>query len=132
SGETTPRAGVPERLDHPVAIAVAPDGSVYVTDDDLDSIERYSAEGDWLNALGDEDGDGALHAPGGVAFDADGNVWVADYEKSLLKVFAPKGLFLRVEGKSGLSAGGLTLPTALAFDNSGRLIVIDDAIEVFG
>ena len=115
-------------LGNPVMIKVAPDGTVYVSDDDQDVIERYSGDGKWLNSLGS----GILADPGGVAFAADGSVWVADYGHALLQVFRPDGTFLRTAGIPGTNAHRLNVPPALAFDDAGRLYVPTSyVVEVF-
>ena len=117
-----------EHLGHPIMIKVAPDGTIYVSDDERNVIERYSRDGEWLNSLGS----GILAGPGGVAFAADGSVWVADYGHELLQVFRPDGTLLRTAGIPGTSAHRLNVPNALAFDDAGRLYVPTSTIvEVF-
>ncbi len=105
-------------LTRPNAISVAPDGSVYVSDDARNVVEHYTADGVWLNTLGTDGGDGQFNSPGGVAFDQDGNIWVADYGRGRLAVFAPDGTYLR-------ELTGFILPTDLEFDSSGHLLVVD-------
>jgi DNA-binding beta-propeller fold protein YncE len=102
----------------PSSIDIAPDGSVYVSDDERNVIEHYSPDGVWLNTLGTDSGDGRLNAPGGMAFDQDGNLWVADYGRGRLAAFAPDGTFLR-------DVTGINLPTDVEFDNTGHLLVVD-------
>ena len=105
-------------LDTPNSIAIGPDGSVYVSDETRNVVERYTADGVWLNTLGSDSGDTRLVAPGGITFDQEGNVWVADYGRNRLVVFMPDGTFVR-------AVSGINLPTDLEFDRAGYLLLVD-------
>lgn len=107
-----------EVLTRPNVISVAPDGSVYVTDDMNNVVEHYTADGAWLNTLGAAGGQDRLNFPGGVAFDQDGNTWVADYGRNRLAIFAPDGSYVG-------ELTGILLPSDVSFDAAGRLIVAD-------
>ncbi len=62
---------------------------------------------------------GGLYQPTGVAVDAAGNVWVADYSiPGAVSEFAPAGIPL--SGSSGFTGGGLAGPTAIAIDVAGN------------
>lgn len=105
-------------LGKPTDVAVAPDGTVYISDGERNLVEHYSADGNWLDTLGMTGGQDRLNAPGGVGFDANGNVWVSDFGRGRLAVFAPDGTYLQ-------DVGPVSLPTDLAFDGSGQLYVAD-------
>lgn len=105
-------------LGKPTDVAVAPDGTVFISDGERNLVEHYSADGNWLDTLGLGGGQDRLNSPGGVAFDAQGNVWVADYGRGRIAVFAPNGSYLQ-------DVAPVNLPTDLAFDDSGRLYVAD-------
>ncbi|MCA9876221.1 MAG: NHL repeat-containing protein, partial [Thermomicrobiales bacterium] len=105
-------------LSRPNVVSVAPDGSVYVTDDMRNVVEHYTADGLWLNTLGAAGGQERLNFPGGVAFDQDGNTWVADYGRNRLAIFAPDGAYLG-------EVTGILMPSDLYFDDAGRLVVAD-------
>lgn len=123
-------AEVATSLSNPVSIKVGPDGSVYVSDDARNVVERYSADGQWLNSLGGEVAD--LDQPNGIAIAPDGTVWVADFGHGRLKVFTPDGDYLRAVGKPGAGPGMLSLPAGVAFDPAGRLYVTDSyRVQIF-
>jgi DNA-binding beta-propeller fold protein YncE len=105
-------------LSSPNFVAVAPDGSVFVTDESRNVVERYTADGVWMNTLGSDSGDARLNAPRGVSFGPDGNVWVADYGRGRIAVFTTDGTFVR-------EVTGINLPTNLEFDSAGRLLLVD-------
>ncbi len=74
----------------------------------------------------------SFNSPSGVAVDASGNIYVADYGNNLIREIAPGGMVSTFAG-SGFSgynnATGLlasfTQPTGLAIDKSGNLFVAD-------
>jgi autotransporter-associated beta strand protein len=61
-------------------LAVAPDGSYYVSSDATGQVLHFSSSGVFLNVLGAGDGNPApLYAPGALAFGPDGNLYVAEF-----------------------------------------------------
>lgn len=77
-----------------------------------------------------------FYAPSGMAFDASGNLWVADTDNSrVLEFTAPftsdmgaslvLGQLSFVSASSGTSASQMTGPTGVAFDSAGDLWVAD-------
>ena len=67
---------------------------------------------------------GSLDAPDALAFDADGDLWVANRSNSTIAEYSPGQLLaggaLTPSGVLSVAGGGVTL-SALAFDNSGDL-----------
>jgi sugar lactone lactonase YvrE len=85
------------------------------TSDFRDTILRYSNSGVLLGNLGI----GApLHGPVGLAFDSQGNLYVADESSNTILRYSSSGGFLGVFANTGLSQ-----PSGLAFDSSGSLVV---------
>jgi RHS repeat-associated protein len=78
---------------------------------------------------------GQFKAPGGVAVDASGNVWVADTGNNRIEKFAQSGAFIAAYGSSGSGNGEFNKPTGLAIDPAtGKVYVADSAnnrVQVF-
>lgn len=87
----------------PQAIAIAPDGSLYVADSRNHRIQRLSPSGEVLQVwgqygdatLGDAPG-GKFNEPWGVAVAPDGTVYVADTWNHRIQKFAADGGFLSI------------------------------------
>jgi sugar lactone lactonase YvrE len=121
----------------PRGIAVGPDGNVYVSDSDQNIVYRYDgATGASLPAPGQTGavfvpaGSGGLNGPKGVAFGADGNLYVVSYfSKQILRYQGPAGsspgAFVGVFASVTNGAG----PEDLTFGPDGNLYVsvIDSA-----
>ena len=80
----------------PTNLALAPDGSMYVSDGYGNCcIHRFSPDGDLLNSWGlPGDGPGEFQIPHGIGVDQSGTVVVADRENSRLQWFSPDGEFI--------------------------------------
>ena len=84
-------------FDEPTDVAIAADGSFYVSDGYGNSrVVKFSPDGHFLLAWGSKGHTpGAFHLPHGIELDSAGNVYVADRENSRIQVFDPNGRFLR-------------------------------------
>lgn len=80
----------------PTNLAIAPDGSLYVSDGYGNCcIHRFSPEGELLLSWGlPGEGPGQFQIPHGIGVDGTGRVVVADRENSRLQWFSPEGEFL--------------------------------------
>lgn len=81
----------------PTDVAVAPDGSIYVSDGYGNSrVIKFSATGQYLFEWGKKgDGPGEFNIPHGIDLDEKGNVYVADRENGRIQVFDFNGKFLQ-------------------------------------
>jgi eukaryotic-like serine/threonine-protein kinase len=107
-------------------VAIAPDGSIFVTDVFNDRIQKFSADRAFLlewGASGSEPGQFA--EPGGIAVDATGRVYVADWENSRVQVFDAQGQFLHAWGGHGVGEGQFDAISDLAIDPAGTVYVTD-------
>ena len=65
-------------------------------------------------------GDGQFDSPWGVAVDAAGNVYVADYSNHRIQKFTSTGTFLAKWGSLGSGDGQFSSPIGVAMDASGN------------
>jgi sugar lactone lactonase YvrE len=82
----------------------------------------------FARAIGSEGaGNGQFNQPcGGVAFDGEGNLVVADSYNHRIQVFRyGDGAHLRSFGSQGAGAGQFNVPYGIAFDGAGHIIVSD-------
>jgi hypothetical protein len=122
-------------LNHPIAVAVAPSGDLYVTDQD-DRVTRVTSRGTIVTRWGTHgsgpgqfwftptDPNGNVH--GSIAVGPDGKVYVSDSYNRRVQVFDANGTFIRQVGSLGSLDGQFILPYDLSADAAGNLYVIDD------
>ncbi|RPI82087.1 MAG: 6-bladed beta-propeller, partial [Planctomycetaceae bacterium] len=81
----------------PTNLAIAPDGSLYVTDGYGNCrVHKFDAQGKLLFSWGEPGaGPGQFNLPHGIAIDGEGRVYVADRENSRVQVFTAEGQFLQ-------------------------------------
>jgi DNA-binding beta-propeller fold protein YncE len=107
-------------------VAIAPDGSIYVTDVFNDLIQKFSADRAFLLEWGTSGSDPRQFAePGGIAVDGTGRVYVADWENSRVQVFDAQGRFLHAWGGHGVREGQFDAISDLAIDPAGTVYVTD-------
>ncbi|CAN5504752.1 hypothetical protein BH10ACT2_BH10ACT2_10610 [soil metagenome] len=137
SGIVTTLAGV----NQPYGVAVDLAGNVYVADHDNHNIRKITPAGavttlagsttgiaDWADATGT---DARFDSPAGVAVDATGNVYVADFGNHRIRKITPAGVVTTIAGStSGYldgqgAAAQFAFPTGVAVDAAGNLYVVD-------
>ncbi len=118
--------GVPgedsSHFNRPTDVAVAPDGSFYVSDGYRNSrVVRFAKDGRYLFSWGRRgSGPGEFHEPHGIALDAAGRVYVADRRNARVQVFDSAGRFV-AEWKGP----DLGRPWAVRVGNNGDVHVVD-------
>jgi hypothetical protein len=114
---------------HPAALAVAPDGSVFVgTAVETSLVVRFDAAGRRVAAWGDPGGEaGRLRDVTALALLPGGELAVACAHTDLaVQVFSPDGAYLRGFGAHEMGRGNLSLPSGLLATADGRIWVLDE------
>jgi sugar lactone lactonase YvrE len=131
-------------FNQPSAIAVSSSGNVYVADTGNNTIRMITPAGVVSTLAGSAGVAGSANATGtnalfnepqGIAVDAAGNVYVADYGNDIIRMITPAGVVSTLAGFSGNpgSADGtrpaalFNQPTAIAIDSATNLYVADAA-----
>lgn len=115
--------GVKEAL----KVAVAPDGSVYVTDRD-EHVTELGATGTVIRRWGGPGtGPGRFRLySGAVAIGPQGRVYVADTGNFRIQVFSPTGDFITQFGGYGQGPGEFVWPSGIVVGADGTMYVADD------
>jgi DNA-binding beta-propeller fold protein YncE len=131
----------PGRLSGAGLLAIDPQGNLWVTDAQAHQFQVFTPDGTFLEAWGTPgSGDGELnliasgYSYGGAAFDADGNLYVADTGNHRIQKFGPHRSFITAWGSQGADDGQFLRPLSVAVDDRGRVFVSDDLrsdVQVF-
>jgi len=113
----------PGYFDRPSAVAVAPDGTIYVADghggDSSARIIKIAPDGKIIKTWGKKgSGPGEFNEPHGIALDSTGRVLVADRVNSRIQIFDPDGNFLAEWKQFGR-------PSAVFIDKNDVIYVAD-------
>jgi sugar lactone lactonase YvrE len=117
---------------HPHGLHIAPDGTLYCTDDGDHTVRRCTPEGQVLMQLGIP-GKAApimsglpFHACTHTALSPQGDLYVSDgYGNACIHKFAPDGRHIMSWGRSGCAPGEFFVPHNLICDAEGWVYVAD-------
>jgi sugar lactone lactonase YvrE len=107
-------------------IAVGPDGSVYVSDQANNRVQKFQGDGSFQTTWGSAGaGNGQFNTPTGIAVGPDGSVYVSDSANNRVQRFDANGGFLSTWGTPGAGDGQFATPTGLAVGPDGSVYVGD-------
>lgn len=124
----------------PIGIVVDADGNIYIGDEGNSSIRKITSDGNVSTLAGNgkfsySDGVGrnaAFNAPGAIALDAEGNLFVADYFNNSIRKVSPTGNVSKIAGnlKKGFADGKASeaqfhYPFGIAVNQEGVIYVGD-------
>lgn len=130
----------------PTGIAIGPDGAVYFCDTLNHRVRRLGPDGKIATVAGngdanfDQDGvvatSAALNLPSALAFDAAGNMYIADTFNHRIRKVDTNGVITTVAGGAGYGGGfagdggpatsaRLNYPRGVAVDAAGRIFIAD-------
>ncbi len=132
SASSEPGAG----LNKPRALAVAPDGALWVADSRNHRLVKQDAGGNVLKTIGRQGmGDGQFKEPCGLWVDKAGSIYVADtfhspnpdggFPWGRVQKFSAEGVFMGAWGKVSALPNELFGPRAIAVDGKGNVYLAD-------
>lgn len=129
TGKIGVRAG---EFNYPTAVAIGPEGTVYVADGYNDRIQAFDGQGAFLRKWG---GPFALNIFGpfngwfatvtGVAVDRQGKLFAADFYNHRIQKFSADGGFLTSFGSRGDGPGQFEYAIGVAVADDGTLFAVD-------
>jgi DNA-binding beta-propeller fold protein YncE len=134
--------GGPAPLGYPYGPGIDPDGNLWVADSYKDNFQIFAPDGTFLETWGvsgSEAGqfefrESLYSSSADVAFDAKGNIYVADIGNYRVQKFAPDRSFLLAWGSKGTGDGQFLSPTGIAVAGDGRVYVSDESrndVQIF-
>lgn len=107
-------------------VAVANDGTVFLTDRNNCVIWKFSPDGSTISRFGAKgEAPGQLLDPWGLVIDLDGNLWVSDRGNHRLQKTDQDGNLLLSFGTAGTDPGKFNAPSGMAVDAAGNIWVAD-------
>ena len=110
-------------------LRVAPDGSIWTTDNKKNNLRQFSADGKLLRTI-----EAGLKAPDDVVFASSGEIVVADAGNGRIVKLSPEGKVVAEWGRKGKAPGEFAAAHGIAIDKQDRIYVADrgnNRVQVF-
>lgn len=110
-----------------IALDMGVDGRIYMLSESMGRVFVYDRNERLLYQFGEKGGDtGKLSRPRGIAVDdVRGQIYLVDYQRHTMPVFAKTGDFLFEVGGMGNGRGWFYYPSDVVIDGRGRVVVAD-------
>ena len=110
----------------PTAIALDPQGNVYVADEWLNRISIFDKDGEFLSSWGKAgSGDGELDRPAGIAISGNGTLFLTDSRNHRVQKFSLDGQYKGKRGSFGDGPGQFNFPWGIGLDKDSQVFVAD-------
>lgn len=114
------------RLIWPAGIVTDSHGNVYVTDEWLNRVSVFDADGNFVSCWSTlQSGDSEPNGAAGIAIDGNDTLFVTDGRSHQVRKFSTDGTFLGRWGKLGSGEGELDSPWGITVDDEGYVYVAD-------
>ncbi len=113
----------------PHGLRVDRDGNLWITDNGLHTVQKFSPEGKLLGAIEEK-----LKSPDDIVFNAAGEMYIADTGNTRIMKLSKEGKMISAWGKKGKGEGEFATAHSLAIDSRGRIYVGDrnnQRVQVF-
>ena len=105
----------------PGAIAIGPDGLVYVADTWNQRVQVFTPEGEYKREWSDK-----YYGPRGIAAAPSGAIYLSDTGNHRVRKFTPDGVEQTTWGGLGKDPGQFTEPVGIAVGKDGTVYVVDN------
>jgi len=120
-----------ERLIGASGIAVAPNGTIYISDTLNNRINIYSADGSLISRFGEYGtGEAQFSDPKDLLFDASGNLYVNDFTNYRIQKFDASGVFLMEITIADGGGAGPSQASSMTLDTNNNLYIADSTANL--